>query len=136
MRRVRACIEVPRGSFIKRELHQGRRIDFISPLPSPFNYGYLPGIPGDDGDPLDAVILGPRLPLGGQVELPVVARVRFVDAGRGDHKLVLSEAPLTPAQRRALAAFFLLYARAKALLNLMRGRRGATRYEGLDEALE
>ncbi len=131
--RVRAIVEVPRGSFVKRELHEGHRIDFVSPLPSPFNYGYLPDRPGEDGDPLDAIILGPRLPLGGEVELPVVARVRFVDAGQDDTKLVLSARPLGPRQRRAIAGFFRLYAVAKRALNLARGAGGPTRFEGLED---
>ena len=130
---VRAIVEVPRGSFIKRELHEGRRIDFVSPLPSPFNYGFLPERRGEDGDPVDAVILGPHLPLGTEVELPVVARVRFLDAGQQDDKLVLSHGPLTPQQRRALRAFFRLYAHAKRGLYLLRGAPGPTRFEGLDE---
>ncbi len=132
-RKWRAIVEVPRGSFVKRELHQGRRIDFVSPLPSPFNYGCVPDRAGNDGDPLDAVILGPRLPLGAEVELPVVARVRFVDAGSDDTKLVLSAAPLSPGQRRTLVTFFRLYARAKGLLNRLRRAGGPTRFEGLDE---
>ena len=33
-------IEVPRGSFLKRGLTG--RIDFVSPLPCPFNYGAVP----------------------------------------------------------------------------------------------
>ena len=130
---VRALVEVPRGSFIKRELHQGQRIDFVSPLPSPFNYGFLPGVPGDDGDPVDAVIMGPRLAMGAEVTLPVVARVRFLDAGVDDTKLVPSSTALTPAERRALVLFFRLYARAKGLLNLVRGAGGPTRYLGLDD---
>jgi inorganic pyrophosphatase len=130
---VRARIEVPRGSFIKRELHGEARLDFVSPLPSPFNYGFLPGVDGEDGDPVDAVILGPRLPLGAEIERPVVARVRFVDAGQPDSKLVLSDRPLSRRQRMALVGFFRLYAHAKRALNLLRGARGPTRFEGLDE---
>jgi len=130
---MRARVEVSRGSFIKRELHQGEHIDFVSPLPSPFNYGFIPDRPGDDGDPLDAVIMGPRLPSGSDVTLPAVAWVRFVDAGARDDKLVLSARPLTATQRRALVAFFVFYARAKGLLGALRGHSGPTRFEGLDD---
>ncbi len=130
---VLAIIEVPRGSFVKRELHEGERIDFVSPLPSPFNYGFLPDAPGEDGDPADAVVLGPRLAAGTEVELTVVGRVRFVDAGAPDHKLVLSAQPISARQRLGLVAFFTLYARAKRALNLLRGARGATRFDGLEE---
>ena len=130
---VRARVEVPRGSFVKRELHGGGGVDFVSPLPCPFNYGYLPGYEGQDGDPADAVIMGRRLPLGEEIELPVVARVRFVDAGQNDCKWVLSASPLRPRDRLALATFFRLYAHAKTVLNKLRGKHGRTAYLGLDK---
>lgn len=37
---VEVVIEIPRGSFLKRG--STGHIDFISPLPCPFNYGSLP----------------------------------------------------------------------------------------------
>ena len=37
---VEVVIEVPRGSFLKRG--STGHIDFISPLPCPFNYGSVP----------------------------------------------------------------------------------------------
>ena len=37
---VEVVIEVPRGSFLKRG--SSGRIDFISPLPCPYNYGAVP----------------------------------------------------------------------------------------------
>jgi inorganic pyrophosphatase len=58
-------IEIPRGSFFKRG--SKGRIDFISPLPCPFNYGSVPDYLGLEGDLLDAVVLGPRLPHGSVV---------------------------------------------------------------------
>jgi inorganic pyrophosphatase len=33
-------IEIPRGSFLKRG--STGRVDFVSPLPCPFNYGSVP----------------------------------------------------------------------------------------------
>ncbi|MCB9761233.1 MAG: inorganic diphosphatase [Alphaproteobacteria bacterium] len=130
--RVTARIEVPRGSFIKQELHgDAPRVDFISPVPCPFNYGYVPALAGADGDPLDAVVLGPRLAVGAEVQRPVVAVVRFWDAGQVDDKLVLSEAPLSPAEATALRAFFRLYGFARRWLNRLRGARGPTGYAGL-----
>ena len=61
---IDVVIEVPRGSFLKRGY--GGRIDFVSPLPCPFNYGAAPAYLGLEGDLLDALVLGPRLPLGAQ----------------------------------------------------------------------
>ena len=37
---LEVVIEIPRGSFLKRG--SSGRIDFVSPLPCPFNYGSAP----------------------------------------------------------------------------------------------
>ena len=52
---VDVVVEVPRGSFLKRG--STGRVDFISPLPCPFNYGSVPQYLGLEGDLLDAVVL-------------------------------------------------------------------------------
>jgi inorganic pyrophosphatase len=121
-------IEVPRGGIIKRELHGEGSIDYISPIPSPFNYGFVPGSVAEDGDPVDAVVLGKRLGVGDEVTLPVVAYVRFVDAGMADHKLVVSEKPLSNAQLARIKAFFRMYALAKRMLNQIQRRKGKTKF--------
>jgi len=59
---VEVLIEVPRGSFLKRG--STGRVDFVSPLPCPYNYGSIPTHIGLEGDLLDAVVLGPRRPFG------------------------------------------------------------------------
>ena len=132
-REVEVFVEVPRGSFLKRELgDEGLVVDYVSPLPSPYNYGCAPDLPGEDGDPLDVVVLGPRLRAGTRVRMPVVGLLRFVDAGQRDDKLVAGRDEPTAGQRRRLALFFRLYARARRLINATRKLRGTTRYEGLD----
>ncbi len=129
---VQAIIELPRGAFIKRRADG--RIDFVSPLPCPYNYGSLPDTQGGDGDPIDAIVLGPRLRAGTRVHLPIVAEIDFVDEGREDMKLVLSATPLTRAQARGLTAFFHLYAFAKRRLAWLRGRRGEIKFRGIRRA--
>jgi inorganic pyrophosphatase len=121
-------VELPRGSVIKRR--SDGRIDFLSPLPCPYNYGCIPGLVAGDGDPLDALLLGPRLPRGARVRLPVVAVVDFRDAGASDPKVVCSAAPLSARERAGLARFFRVYAVAKRLLSAARGKRGETRFAG------
>ena len=59
---IEVIIEIPRGGFLKRG--STGELDFISPFPCPFNYGSIPAFIGLDGDLLDAVVLGPRLPRG------------------------------------------------------------------------
>jgi inorganic pyrophosphatase len=126
--RVRVCIEVPRGGFVKRE---GARVEYVSPLPSPFNYGCVPDTPAPDGDPLDAVVLGPRLGLGATVDVPVHAVVRFLDDGAVDDKLVCGGPP-SPADLRRVARFFRVYAVARRWMNRARGRWGETRFNGVE----
>lgn len=124
-------IDHPRASLVKRR--EDGRIDFISPLPCPFNYGSVPGTQADDGDREDAIVLGPRLARGTQLRLPVVARAHFYDAGRYDAKWICG-APLSAGQRAFVIAFFVVYALCKHRLNRMRGLSGTTAFEGLELA--
>jgi inorganic pyrophosphatase len=130
---VEALIEMSRGSLTKRRADG--RLDFISPLPCPYNYGSLPGTRGGDGDPIDAIVLGPRLPRGARVCLPVVAEIDFIDEGQVDTKLVLSARPLTERERRGLETFFRVYVLAKRVLARLRGRRGLIAFGGLRRVL-
>jgi inorganic pyrophosphatase len=122
-------VETPKGGFAKRR--PDGALDFVSPLPCPWNYGCAPEHPGGDGDALDAVVLGRRLPRGTRVRLPVRGVVRFVDGGLTDDKLVVGRGPLRRIDRLALRGFFTVYARLKRLRNRMRGVAGVTRFDGL-----
>ena len=121
-------IEVPRGSFLKRGWNG--RVDFVSPLPCPFNYGAVPQYLGLEGDLLDAVVLGARLPLGARVRTTAWGAVALTDRGMTDHKLVCSAAPLSARQRHRVLRFFRFYARCKGLLNLARRRPGRNACDG------
>jgi inorganic pyrophosphatase len=128
---LEVVIDVPRGSFIKRA--DDGKVDYVSPLPCPFNYGSVPDTVSGDGDRLDALVMGPRLAAGAKVVVPVRALVHFTDAGQSDPKYVCSAAPLSAAERATVKLFFRTYAYLKGALNLLRGKRGATRYGGMDE---
>jgi inorganic pyrophosphatase len=121
-------IDVPRGSFIKR--NDDGSVDFVSPIPCPFNYGHVPGTLADDGDALDAVVLGPKLSLGSTANVVARARIDFIDAGQADPKWVCASAPLSRLERVQVAGFFRCYAVAKGSINQLRGKRGPTRYLG------
>lgn len=125
---VEVVIEVPRGCFLKRG--STGHIDFISPLPCPFNYGAVPNYLGLEGDLLDALVLGPRLPLGTRLRIRAWGAVTLTDRGMSDDKLVCSTAPLTLAEREKVLRFFRFYARCKALLNRWRRRPGRNACEG------
>ncbi len=125
-------VEVPRGGFVKKSA--AGVTDYVSPLPSPFNYGCVPGVLGGDGDPLDVVLLGPRRPRGATVRAEVHGTVRFLDAGAVDDKLICAEQAPSSAERLLVVTFFRAYAVAKRLLNRWRGRAGRTAFLGVDRA--
>lgn len=128
--RVDVVVEVPRLSWVKRTASGS--VDFVSPVPCPFNYGYVPDRISGDGDPLDAVLLGPRRGPGSRGEVPVWGVVRFIDAGEVDDKLVCSDTPPSPTEWALVRAFFHVYGPAKRWLNRARGKTGATGMVGLE----
>lgn len=125
---MRCVIEVPRGGRVKWAARGG--VDYVSVVPSPFNYGSAPDYPAEDGDPADVVVLGATLPRGHEVELPVRGRVRFVDAGVRDDKWICGE--VGPGDIVRLRRFFAFYAAVKRVLNRARRRGGPTRFEGVE----
>jgi inorganic pyrophosphatase len=131
---VEVVIEVPRGSFLKRG--SSGRVDFVSPFPCPFNYGSVPQWLGQEGDLLDALVLGPSLPRGTRVRVRAWGAVILRDRGMVDDKLVCSADPPTPAQRAFVLRFFRFYARCKGLLNLVRRHPGRNACEGWCSAAE
>lgn len=105
-------------------------MDFVSPIPCPFNYGSVKNTSAEDGDPIDAVVLGPRLALHSSVEVQVWGQVHFVDAGMQDPKWVCGTQPPSDIQWQLVRSFFAVYARAKRVLNRVRGLEGVTGVEG------
>ena len=127
-------IEVPRGSFLKRGLTG--RIDFVSPLPCPFNYGAVPSHLGLEGDLLDALVLGPRLRFGSRLRLRAWGAVTLTDRGMSDDKLVCSAQRPSREECAEVLRFFHFYARCKALLNFIKRRPGRNACEGWCEAAD
>jgi inorganic pyrophosphatase len=131
-------VEVARWGLSKRR--EDGSLDFISPLPCPFNYGSVPETLAADGDREDAVVLGPRLRAGTRLRTRVVGRVQFIDAGLLDAKWICAPANgsgagqrgMSAADRARVALFFSVYSRAKRALNALRGLPGPTRYAGLE----
>lgn len=125
-------VEIPRWSFIK--WGSTGHVDFVSPFPCPFNYGSVPMYLGLEGDLLDAVILGPRLPRGTRVRVRAFGAIGLTERGMYDDKLICSTQAPGPAQRRMVLAFFWFYVRCKRLLNLYRARPGHTACGGWRDA--
>jgi len=125
---VDVVIEVPRGSFVKRG--STGRVDFISPLPCPFNYGSVPAYIGLEGDLLDALVVGPRLSLGARIRVKAWGAVTMMDRGMTDDKLICCSRRMTAAEQRRVLRFFGFYAMCKGLLNVWRRRPGRNACDG------
>jgi len=121
--RVRLVVEVPRGGFVKRDAKGA--VDYVSPLPSPFNYGAVPDLPSSDGEGLDVVLLGRRRARGWTGEVAVRAVVRFVDGGQVDDKLVCSDRPVRAWERWLVIGFFVAYGLGKRVSGGLAGGRSA-----------
>ena len=126
---IEAIVEQPRGSFIKRGADG--RIEMLSPLPCPYNYGSIPGTKAEDGAPIDVIVLGPKLPKGTRVRLPLVAWVEFIDEGMRDYKLVLSSTALGRSEEQGLIRFFQVYTVVKRLVARLSGRRAPIDFRGI-----
>ncbi len=129
---LEVVIEIPRGSFLKRG--STGELDFISPLPCPFNYGSIDDYIGLEGDLLDAVVLGPHLRRGSRVTVQAFGAVSLTDRGMTDDKLICSHKPLSAKQRSLILLFFSIYAKCKGVLNFFRGRSGRNACDGWCDA--
>jgi inorganic pyrophosphatase len=93
---VNAYVEIARGDRRKWEFDMGanrREIDRVIPLEIggyPVNYGFVPQTVSYDGDPFDALVLGPPLPDGRFVR-GIAVGIMFMEDEKGlDSKIVLS----------------------------------------------
>lgn len=75
---VDIVVEVPKGSFVKR-LPDGA-VDYVGPLPSPFNYGSVPAIPAPDGNGLVHYI-SPKLPVRISATMSQFAEQNIINSG-------------------------------------------------------
>jgi inorganic pyrophosphatase len=122
---INAYLEIARGDRRKWEFEMAsnaREIDRMIPEevgPYPINYGFVPQTVSYDGDPFDALVLGPPLP-GGEIVRGVPVGVMFMEDEKGlDSKVVLSPVDdngrprhqLTDAVRREVGAYFNSYKR-------------------------
>jgi inorganic pyrophosphatase len=120
---VNAYIEIARGDRRKWEFDMRtnvRRIDRMIPVAIggyPVNYGFVPQTISYDGDPFDALVLGPSLPAGRLVRGRIVGLMFMEDEKGLDSKVVLSLTSrdgrplheLTPAVQREIGDYFNRY---------------------------
>jgi inorganic pyrophosphatase len=125
---VNAYVEIPRGDTRKWEFDMranARAIDRVMPPDVggyPVNYGFVPQTISYDGDPFDALVLGPPLP-GGQMVRGAIVGVIFMDDEKGhDAKVVLSAVDgagrpthvLTAGDQQRIGEYFRQYKRHDA----------------------
>jgi len=129
-------IEVPKWGFQKRG--PDGSLDFLSPIPCPYNYGSVPDLLGLEGDLLDALVLGPRLRRGTRVRVRAWGAVGLRDRGLYDDKIICSARAPSARELERVLLFLRIYGVAKGLLNLLRLHPGPTASTGwcdLDAAL-
>lgn len=120
---VNMYVEIPRGDRRKWELDMrtnARAIDRVMPEPVggyPVNYGFVPQTVSYDGDPFDALVLGPPIE-GGKTVRGLVVGLMYMEDEKGlDSKVVLSiPGPagrplheLTTDDRQRIAEYFRRY---------------------------
>jgi inorganic pyrophosphatase len=120
---VNAYVEISRGDRRKWEFDMAanaRAIDRIMPESVggyPVNYGIVPQTISYDGDPFDALVLGPPIPGGRLVRGVIVGLLLMEDEKGWDGKVVLSltgrdrrpRHALTEREQRDIAAYFRRY---------------------------
>lgn len=130
--RVEVVIEIPRGSFLKRG--GGGQLDFVSPVPCPYNYGSIHEYIGGEGDFLDAIVLGPRLAVGSKVTVNAYGAVGLSERFIYEDKLICAMHPISSTERRNVLLFLRVYVFLKSLLNVIRGHGGHSSFEGWGDA--
>ena len=125
---LNAYVEIARGDRRKWELDMAanaRAIDRVMPAELggyPVNYGFVPQTISYDGDPFDALVLGPALPGGRTVRGVIVGLMLMEDEKGHDSKVVLSPPGrdgrplylLTAEDQRAIGDYFNRYKRHEA----------------------
>lgn len=91
---VQAIIEIPQGSKSKYEVDKDTgllRLDRVifSSFIYPVNYGFIPQTLGDDGDPLDILVLCSQAiqPLC-LIEATIIGNMQMIDQGDRDDKIL------------------------------------------------
>ena len=91
---VNAIIEIPADGITKYEYDKTLHVfrldrNLFSPVHYPGDYGFIPSTLGDDGDPLDVLVLvdTPSFP-GCLQEVRPIGALDMIDQGQGDEKIL------------------------------------------------
>src|ERR1700735_2142488 len=95
---INVIIEIPKGSHNKYEFDEKLgvfKLDrvFYSPFYYPLDYGFIPQTRSEDGDHLDALVIGSDpLPMGVVVAVRPIGMMKMVDGGDLDFKILAVQA--------------------------------------------
>ena len=91
---VNAVIEIPLEGISKYEYDKDLHVfrldrNLFSPVHYPGDYGFIPSTLGDDGDPLDVLVLVDTPSFSGCVqEVRPIGVLEMIDQGQGDEKIL------------------------------------------------
>ncbi len=93
MNKFKVLIEIPQGSNLKYEYDKASKkmkLNFtFTDVVFPFNYGFIQGTLGGDGDELDAIVLSSASLKSGEVlECKAIGILKTIDRGEVDDKIV------------------------------------------------
>jgi inorganic pyrophosphatase len=92
--RVNALIEIPQGSRTKYEIDKETgllKLDRViySSFHYPVNYGFIPQTLGEDGDPLDILVLcSQSIQTLCLVDATIIGNMQMIDSGEKDDKII------------------------------------------------
>ena len=104
-------VEIPRGSKNKYEVdHETGRVfldrTLFTAMGYPDDYGYIDGTLGEDGDPLDALVMIPNSVFPGcVVECRAVGLYHMVDEAGGDDKVLCVPADVVSMTSRTSTTY-------------------------------
>ena len=90
----KVIIEIPKGTMGNKYEYDEKsgefKLDFVfENFIWPFNYGFIPGTKGGDGDTLDAIVLSSApIKQGTEVNCKTIGLIEMLDRGQEDHKLI------------------------------------------------
>ncbi len=91
---INAVIEIPQGSFIKYEVDKDTEMVMVdrfayTTMAFPANYGFVPQTHGEDGDPLDVLVITPTpLHPGVGIAVRVIGMLEMEDEAGVDTKII------------------------------------------------
>lgn len=91
---IMAVIEIPEGSYIKYEVDKESEMVMVdrfayTTMAFPANYGFVPNTHGEDGDPLDVLVITPSpLHPGVGIEVRVIGMLEMEDEAGIDTKII------------------------------------------------